>query len=130
MSKHATYRHQILVYLVSWHVVIIFLVIIANFFGGFDSEEFFQLIGFLGFAAAFYQGLDFCFYRTLCWFLPKVFSTNKTEINLVMYGMVIVIASKCLFNWLNFEQMMFAVKTSQTILVILCCRRKKPSQYF
>jgi len=125
MSKYLSYRYQIIITSILLHVTTMFVVSVLRFFGGFDDQEYCELIGCFSLITFLYALTIYFFSETLGWFLPNGFKANKTQLLYVFVFLLLAISLKALGNFINYQTMMFSVKVIEIVIILICCRKKK-----
>ncbi|MBP6866192.1 MAG: hypothetical protein KBC12_01460 [Candidatus Pacebacteria bacterium] len=125
MNRYSSFRYQAVLEIIIYRSIIICLIPVFHFFGGFDDDEFIELVGLMIMINTFYVFVLFLFKRSRNWFLPNpsTFDRDYTRLILGLVGLLII--QKAFTNAINFTETMTTIKVLELILLLLGLKKKK-----
>lgn len=119
MNRYSSFRYQVILSVILYHVPILFLTGLMYFLGGLDTDEYIEVQGFLIF-------IVFCYFLILKFFnsSKQFFLKNPKTFNILwVYEILslisILIVLKSFFNLINFKQTIFFIKILEISLFFL-----------
>jgi len=125
MRRYSSFRYQAVLDIIICHAILVLLVRIFHFFGGFDNDEFIELISWIAVINFFYVIVLLRFRSSRNWFLPNPTTFDRTWTYIILFLVGVLVWQKAFFNIINFVTTVTIIKLLELFLFLLGNKKKK-----